>query len=359
MGAELFRNADLLVRSVRGFGSDTCIVTFDPYQDSRTLDRPGFGEDFFRRHGIDAIHFISRNNDWYQYGELLEIAARIADITKASYHRVLAYGSSMGGYAAIRFGRIAGAEVAIAISPQFSIDPMTVPFENRWSGDSARIDFTLERSLATEFVKTSYVLYDPYDLDRHHVDLFRGHTNVIDISIPNGGHPVTSYLAEAGLLGEFILEIVSGRLDAARLRRRARDTRKSTPQFFHVLSLRSRWAGARIALAQKAVTLAPYNLTYLVHLGHVLAQYSLFDEAQEVFSRAKAIAPDHPALLYHISELYEWRGDLEMASATIEALAARHTETNVYLPRLQYLNQLRLKLAKPEPTGEAAPPSPR
>jgi lysophospholipase L1-like esterase len=357
MGVELFRNGDILVRSVQGFGSDTCIVTFDCYSDWHTLDRPGFGENFFKGSSIDAIHFISRNNDWYQYGELPEIAASVSDITKSSYHRVLTYGSSMGGYAAIRFGRIAGAEAAIAISPQFSIDPMTVPFENRWSCDAARIDFTLERSLSTEFVATSYVLYDPHDPDRYHVDLFRGRTNVIDISIPYGGHPLTGYLVEAGLLKELVLDIICARLDPARLRCRAREARKSTPQYFQVLSLRSRQPSARIALARRAATLAPDNLGYLVHLGYVLAQFGRFEEAQEAFSCAEAITPNHPVLLYRVSELYEWRGDLDLAYATMETLVARHPETNIYLPRLQYLDQLRRKLARLESiTRRATPP---
>ena len=125
-----------------------------------------------------------------------------------------------------------------------------------------------------------------------------------------------------------------------------------------MLSLRSHGRCTQIALAQRAVTLAPHNFSYLVHLGYVLAQHGRFEEAQQAFACAEAIAPDHPSLLYRISELHEWRGDIDTAFLIMGTLVARHPETNIYLPRLQYLEQLRRRLAKPEPmTAGAAPPS--
>jgi len=133
---EIFRSSELAVRSVCDFGSKTCVVTFDGYTDIRTLDRPGFGEGFFQSHQIDAIHILSRENDWYQYPELPSAARTVAELVKR-YDRVVAYGSSMGAYAAIRFGGLAGASVALAISPQFSIDPRVARFERRWKLDRA------------------------------------------------------------------------------------------------------------------------------------------------------------------------------------------------------------------------------
>jgi hypothetical protein len=93
-------------------------VTFESYIDNRTLDRPGFGEVFFDANGIDTIHVIPRNNDWYQYPEAEEACRRVRELT-ASYPHVVAYGQSMGSYGAIRLGGCVGAQVALPISPQF------------------------------------------------------------------------------------------------------------------------------------------------------------------------------------------------------------------------------------------------
>ena len=53
--------------------------------------------------------------------------------------RVMTYGSSMGGYAALRFARALRADAILALSPQYSIDPAVVPWEDRWRQDGARI----------------------------------------------------------------------------------------------------------------------------------------------------------------------------------------------------------------------------
>src|SRR5271166_1854620 len=172
MPFDVFRNGDFVVRAVTGFDSSVCVVTFDSYSDLRTLDRPGFGERFFEENRVDAIHVIARANDWYQHDDIFEICRAVAAIA-SNYRRVYAYGSSMGGYAAIRFGALVGAKAAIALSPQFSIDKSIVPFERRWSGDAKRIRFVAERKTDHSFAPLAYVSYDPFDLDRRHVELFR------------------------------------------------------------------------------------------------------------------------------------------------------------------------------------------
>lgn len=118
-------------------------MTFESYKDYHSFDRPGFGEAFFDANGIDAIHVVPRNNDWYQYPEIDEACRRVRELT-ASYPHVVAYGQSMGAYGAIRLGGRVGAEAALAISPQFSIDPAVAPFEPRWVGDAGRLDFQVE-----------------------------------------------------------------------------------------------------------------------------------------------------------------------------------------------------------------------
>jgi len=60
MPADVFRNDHFVARAAMGFASDACVVTFDSYSDTRSLDRPGFGEHFFAHEGIDAVHVIAR-----------------------------------------------------------------------------------------------------------------------------------------------------------------------------------------------------------------------------------------------------------------------------------------------------------
>jgi hypothetical protein len=160
---EIYRSADLLVRTRIGYESPFCVVTFDSFTDRRTLDREGFGEAFLASRAVNAIHVLSRDNDWYLLPDI-ELALDAAAKAAASFDRVSAYGSSMGAYAAIRLGGLAGASDAIALSPQFSIDPRLVPFEDRWDPDARRLDFEIERRLALKgFVASADVFYDPSD----------------------------------------------------------------------------------------------------------------------------------------------------------------------------------------------------
>jgi hypothetical protein len=225
---ELFRSVDLVVRQVGSFSRDVLVVTFDSYTDHRDphtsygeLDRWGFGENFLRDRAIDAVHVIGGDNNWYQYPEMPDAMAVIATVARA-YRRVISYGSSMGGYAAIRYGGAAGAEAALAISPQFSIDPAVVPFEWRWDVESQQIDFALERSWTPAFVATAYILFDPRTLDRRHMTLFAKQSRVVPVPMPNSGHSIARFLADNGLLQQAVFDVANGAFNARALRRAAR-----------------------------------------------------------------------------------------------------------------------------------------
>jgi len=292
---ELFRTNDFLVRAVSGFGSSTCMVCFDGLQDVHTLDRPGFGERFFAQAAVDAIHFVIRDNAWYQYEQMEEALDRVA-VALASYDRVLTYGSSMGGYAAIRFGGRLKADTAVATSPQYSIDARVVPFETRWRDEAKRLDFKVEARFSSGFARRSYVFYDPYDPDNRHVDLYRGHTDVIDVRILGCGHSSIGYLAEAGLLPECALSLIQGTFDAVSFSLRARQRRRWVAQRYLVLADRSRLLRTRIALVRKAREIKPDEVPILIKLGNLLEQDRQFSEAADCFARAAQIASDHPLM---------------------------------------------------------------
>jgi tetratricopeptide (TPR) repeat protein len=336
VATEIFRSSELVVRSACDFGSSACVVTFDSYSDDRSLDRQAFGEEFFASREIDAIHVVGRENDWYQYAEMPAAVAAVAEAARG-YQRVLAYGSSMGGYAAIRFGGMAGASVALAISPQFSIDPRTARFERRWKYDSDRIDFSLERMLKAPFVDTAYIVYDPHDADRRHADMFRRRTRVIDVRLPNAGHPATGAIAQAGLLTDLVLDVVHDRLDIDEVARRMLERHEGNPQFHYVMSGRARGRRARLAHAARAAAMAPWDIGLAAHYASLLSTARRFEEAEIAFARAASIAPDHPLLLYKLTEFHQRRGDIESAIDTAQRLVTYHSET--FRPKLEQLRR--------------------
>ncbi len=267
---EIFRSAELLVKGLRRHASACRIVTFESYTDNRTLDRPGFGEVFFDASGIDAIHIVPRNNDWYQYPEIDEACRRVRALT-APYPHVVAYGQSMGGYGTIRLGGRVGAQVALAISPQFSIDPGVASFEPRWAGDSARIDFAIERRATHPFVAKAYIVYDPHDLDARHVELYRPHTEIVDIGLPNCGHPASGFVVDTGILQEAILDLCRGTFNISALHAKARPAHHTSPILYANLAARHRHLPRRIRLSAKASALSPSDPSLLGQYAFTLA----------------------------------------------------------------------------------------
>ena len=336
MPFEVYRSRDLLVRAVQDYRSATCVVTFDSYSDEKTLDRLGFGESLFSQYSIDAIHFISRHNNWYQDRELLGVWRIVRELTHP-YDRVLTYGSSMGGYAAIRFARNVGAQFAISISPQFSINPAIVPFDKRWINDAADIDFHNERTSGTDFSPLSYVFYDPYNLDARHVELYRPYTQLVEIKLPNSGHPSSGFLAEVGVLQEAVLELCSGEIDPQKVLRKARLARGSSAQFYFALAERSNSVRRKVRLAERASKLSPNNANYLGYYAYALGRNGQLEAAKAIFKSAKVNYPYANPILFWESELYVTQGNFGKAIEITEEAIARYNGGRSFLTRRAHL----------------------
>ncbi len=338
--AEIYRSAELLVRARTGYESRFCVVTFDSFTDRRTLDRDGFGEAYFASRGVNAVHVLSRDNDWYLLQDI-ELALDAAAKATASFDRVSAYGSSMGAYAAIRLGRLAGASTAIALSPQFSIDPRLVPFEDRWDPDARRLNYAIERRLALKgFVSCADVFYDPADRDARHVELYRQHIEVRDVRLPDCGHPVTGFLAEVGLLQDAVLEAAQGMLDCAAFERKALEMRRRSPQYYATLALRTRRPQRKLELVRQAYALTPNNVGYIARYAQALAKARRDDEAIARLDEAMGIEPDHLAVLTPLCQFLGSRRRLPAARAVADWLSRLH-------PGAAPIEALRDRLSRP------------
>lgn len=328
---ELFRSDDLLVRRIGGFGGPICYVTFDSYTDNRTLDRPGFGEEYFRGRGIDAIHVLSRDNRWYQHPELADALRAVAAAT-ASYQRVIAYGSSMGGFAALRYGASCGATVGLALSPQYSVDPAIVPFDRRWAEDVARIVFRGDDGVPV--LDEQYIAYDPADShDRQHFELFARRSPTRGVPVLHGGHPVGSYLVETGMLQPLLEEIESGGFDNLAYARELRARRRRSGHYFYILAQRvpAHRPLQKVALARLAVETHGDNPLYRSQLGAALDATRDFDAAYAVHSQAIAMSNANMFQIHYLMLHHEARGELDRALSIVDRLIAENPDV-LWLP---------------------------
>lgn len=314
----LFRSGNLLVKTARRPGED-CVVTFDSYTDDPDLDRPAFGEAAFAQAGLPTIHVVNRRNSWYQEPEWREMVAAVAAAT-APYRRVLAYGSSMGGYAALRFGKMIGATSALAISPQYSMQRDRAGFDTRWAKTVNRIRWRPELAGPLPADLHAVIVYDPaHAFDRRHVELIAGEMPVRRIALPFSGHPSGTYLGECGLLRPLALAVLAGETDFSALLRTARDHRRSSTSYFIALA---RAVGPRnperaVAFARCALDLNPTAHFTWVTLAEQLRFAGRIEEALAALERAVALTKEHPEMLRVLSNALYDEGRFDEAATVL------------------------------------------
>ena len=159
----------------RGDSQNTSIAfTFTAFTPSTkgekdTLVGVGFGGELLLRNGFDVVAFKSAKNLWYQNlsAEMLADVENFISNSSISYAKRVAYGSSMGAYAAILFSRALKVDIVLALSPQFEIDQ---PYDQRWQSLAQQIDFKhrIDSNSISDSCKY-FVAYDPKNADILHI----------------------------------------------------------------------------------------------------------------------------------------------------------------------------------------------
>lgn len=313
--SELLYDADdFRIRRAPAGDERLCFVTFSSLTDIPALDRPGFGETYFRERNIDAIHVINRTNVWYAYEDLPAALDRVRQAV-AGKARVIAYGSSMGGYAAIRFAEALGAETAIAISPQYSIERRLVPFENRWNAlfeNSAKI--RPQGPHGSGRVRP-IVFYDPRDLDFLHFRLIlANYPRTVGVAMPHSGHPAGAMLNETGVLTRVLEDIVADCFDADAIAATVRSKRRLSGQYLFTLARRlGPWHAAwKLSLAEAALD-ARREAPYLIYSAFLYEKKGDAKASETLLREAMAVLPDHPVTLRALAAFYLRAGRADAA----------------------------------------------
>lgn len=318
MQQELFRSENLAVRRV-GERGGTLVITFGSYTNEATLDRPGFAQEFLHEARIDAVHVINRCNRWYQHPERDEALATVAAVVRG-YQRAITYGSSMGGYAALRYAVPCGADTAVALSPQFSVDPRLTPWEVRWQADVAQTRFDEPSYVPAQ---RQYVFYDPrVALDARHVDLIAEAGPVDRIAIPYGGHPVGALLVETGSLQAAIRGIVADDFEPAAVRRQVRRERGASQHQYFVMARHcaGRHPALAVRLLERAAEIEPES-HILSARAVLLDRLGRSDEARPLHEAAIARTPSNSLAWMGYAGHLEAAGDGHAAARALRRAA--------------------------------------
>lgn len=249
----------------------------------------GFGETFFRKRGLSAVHFISKANHWWQTPEVDEAIAALREAGIFSDKRqITLYGSSMGGYAVLV--RSAGFKPSqiLAVSPQYSIDGKVVPFEWRWRNYAAKLRFDYDDMAAglDREARLLVVVDGFFRPDALHLRLIESHRPVEVVRISFAGHNTARALEEIGLGTRLVTEVAEGRFDNAAFCRDYRRGRRASSLFWYGLAEYLAERGRR-GWALAAVTLAAHLMLSGSRMRDPTLQRDILELAIELSGEAR------------------------------------------------------------------------
>ena len=295
---ELYRSNNIVVRQVGAPSSDRWVITFDHHSIGNGFNRPGFGEQFLQANNIPAIHVLGRGNDWYQYDDIFAAIDAIRTATIGATRKIT-YGSSMGGYAALRCADAIGAHGVLALSPQWSINPSYVKWENRWSQDAHRIRWNSALDGVLRCPVRPVLVYDPTLLfDRRHADLIAASTPSSLITVPYGGHPASTFLGEIGLLPALLQSVLQDCLDEAALMAEIKKRRSGSSVYLGALAERQPTVRPHtaIALARRACAARPDGTLAMLSLARILSRSG--EHSESIALHRKIVAATERLSIY-------------------------------------------------------------
>ncbi|MDB5972502.1 MAG: hypothetical protein JWQ90_4952 [Hydrocarboniphaga sp.] len=216
---------------------DQLVITFTGRAAAPPVAK-GFGENYLIKRQISAVHFISKDNHWWQTAELRQAIDEVERLGLIQNRGLTLYGSSMGAYAALMVSGRLKPKRLILFSPQFSIDGKRVPFEKRWRNYAAKLSFDYDDMAAcVDHDAEIKAVFDPhYEPDTRHIDLIEQLRPLERIAIPFAGHNTARALEELGILTQVTDALLSGNFDKNRFSRQYRSLRAGSSLFWHGFS---------------------------------------------------------------------------------------------------------------------------
>jgi hypothetical protein len=210
--------------------------------DRRDVHRLGWGAKLFRKKKISHLCFKPKSVDWYRHPDFPNVLTELRNTKVFSqFPRTIAYGGSMGGFAALTFADHLGVTNVLALNPQTTLDKDLVPWETRFER-AQRQDWKTPFADAvggSDAVRQVVIICDPFvSQDALHVARL-DQSNLVCLRAPFLGHGVASSLTKLGALASMLEGIISGSLDKAVFYKSLR-RRKTLPRHLDILDAHPR-----------------------------------------------------------------------------------------------------------------------
>ena len=249
------------------------VFTFTEHGNTSLLGY-GFGGKFPLDMGFDVIAVKSSHLSWFEEISLLIIMKinKIVQEDSTRYSMRVAYGSSMGAYATLRYSRLLQIDRVVAISPLFDIN---LSQDKRYLTDSKNLRSSA--MMSSEFLSPichHIILYDPYCQNSIHAAQYKEiiQQKFLDlIKLYYSGHPSTYFLSEVGILKELVVSLISEGKTIPKIRWKSR-------------KLKSAW--------------------YLTNLGVACFNSGKLTWSLNILKKALIISPENPEIYTFIFRVF-------------------------------------------------------
>ena len=158
------------------------------------------------KYDYSVLGIMPKQKSWFPAQSMQALLLAVQSLLN-EFSRIVAYGGSMGGYAAIKYAKPFQVSRVVAMVPQYSIDPNEV--DDRRYTDFYHPQVNADMRIQAQDISASceyIVVYDPYfDLDREHYQKIQpliAHLHTLHL--PYTGHDAIAVLANSALLHDFI-----------------------------------------------------------------------------------------------------------------------------------------------------------
>lgn len=171
--------------------------------------------------GENHVLFISdASRSWMNAEGLAEsVLTAVNDlITQISPTRVVAFGNSMGGSAALIFASLFKVDAVLAIVPQYSVNPEVIPEERRWRAYREQIGawrYPTVPDLSGRGIDVM-ILHGGDRRELWHARRFAQGPGIDHYVVPQHGHALARALKASRHLGPLMVNVLAGNMPEAR-----------------------------------------------------------------------------------------------------------------------------------------------
>ncbi len=314
----------------RGAAAGMLLVTFNDLGPRRDL-ADWWGRALAERLGVEAVGVVARRPHWFPRRDAegwLPPVQALAIQALAASRPVVLYGNSMGGYAALRYAAALRAQLVLAFTPQFSLDPADLGEPDQRFGRFHDPGLHPRMAIAAADLPPScdaFVVFDPADRDdRRHAALIAARTAAALVPVHGIGHDAVELCRGSERFSRLLAAAVANLPRAARARAAAallRGERQHTPAYYARLARRlmarrhSGWAKQVLA---RGLALDPRSDRLLRVRSALREREGDLGGAVADLRRSLQRRPDDPHALADLARLLTCRGDTKGARDACE-----------------------------------------